>query len=94
MGQEDAMVAQAFDAVTHPASLTDQVLQARFDDARQVYVLGRFNNWSTTATPMTPVGRDLWVARVPGDTSPDELSFFVWSFSEPFGHIRAPKAMA
>jgi hypothetical protein len=70
-----------------PVVERSRVVQARFDDARQVYLLGPFNNWSTTATPMTPVGRDLWIARVPESTSDAELSFFVWRFNARFGRI-------
>jgi hypothetical protein len=69
-------------------SANTRIVEARFDNARQVYLLGPFNNWSTTATPMAPVGRDLWIARIPADTADEELSFFVWRFDERFGQIR------
>src|SRR5215213_7300100 len=29
-------------------------------DAEQIYLLGAFNDWSTTATPMSRAGRGVW----------------------------------
>ena len=40
------------------------VFKVNCDDADQVFLVGDFNNWSTTATPMRPAGPRAWVAHL------------------------------
>jgi 1,4-alpha-glucan branching enzyme len=39
------------------------VFQTRCPEAREVYLVGDFNGWSMTDTPMQPVGDGVWRAR-------------------------------
>lgn len=55
-----------------------QTLSAEFPDAEAVFVVGEFNHWSTTATPMRPRADGLWEAEVPADVAPGMFAFFVW----------------
>jgi len=55
-----------------------QVVRVEFPKAKDVMVLGSFNNWSTTATPMKAIGGGLWEARLPGTIAPQQVCFFVW----------------
>ena len=47
--------------------------------AREIYVIGAFNNWSTTATPMTEAERGVWQLSLlmPSGQPPAEFSYFV-----------------
>jgi len=78
--------------LTDPNSMLPRArpIQARFHDASRVYLMATFNNWSTTATPMSQLGHDLWAARVPRRTNLEEVSYFVWNHGDRFGQIREP----
>jgi hypothetical protein len=47
--------------------------------AREVYVIGEFNNWSTTATPMAEAEPDTWQLSLlmPAGQPPHRFSYFV-----------------
>jgi 1,4-alpha-glucan branching enzyme len=45
--------------------------------ADSVSALGKFNNWSTTATFLTKLGGGRWELRLPDNLNADDLSFFV-----------------
>jgi hypothetical protein len=49
---------------THHAKDGSWIIQARFPRAQEVYLLGAFNNWSTTATRLLPVGEGLFETKV------------------------------
>src|SRR5689334_10386460 len=46
-------------------------LRAHFPHAQDVYVLGDFNNWSTTATPLRRIGQGFFEGLVPLRKGPD-----------------------
>jgi 1,4-alpha-glucan branching enzyme len=43
---------------------TQVVFRLRYSRAQQVFLVGPFNNWSTTATPMLRLADDRWEASV------------------------------
>ncbi|MDB5291145.1 MAG: glycoside hydrolase family 13 domain protein [Phycisphaerales bacterium] len=43
---------------------TQVVFRLRYSRAQQVFLVGPFNNWSTTATPMHRMADDRWEASV------------------------------
>jgi len=47
-----------------PPDVMEVVFQFQHQRAQQVFVIGQFNNWSTTATPMNRTGDDRWEASV------------------------------
>ena len=49
---------------TYQATDGSWIIQARFPKAQEVYLLGAFNNWSTTATRLRPVGQGLFETKV------------------------------
>jgi hypothetical protein len=53
------------------------IVKADFSDAEAVYLLGPFNRWSTTATPMRREPDGGWIAELPRSRA-ENLSFFVW----------------
>ncbi len=73
----------ALELATRPGA----ALQVRFPDAQAVFALGRFNNWSTTATPLRTFNDGVWEAILPPGTDPRELCFFVLRPGERFGRI-------
>ncbi len=56
-------------------------------EAQAVYVLGPFNNWSTTATPMRRVADGAWEVSLPEGQAMSRLSFFVWRRGERGGRL-------
>jgi 1,4-alpha-glucan branching enzyme len=58
-----------------------------FPFAQAVYLLGEFNRWSTTATPMFYVGRGVWEASLTVKTGVKQLAYFVWQDGHPFGKV-------
>ena len=46
------------------AKTTQVVFRLRYSRAQQVFLVGPFNNWSTTATPMHRLSDDRWEASV------------------------------
>lgn len=55
-----------------------QTVSARFPEAEAVFVVGQFNRWSTTATPMHRRADGIWEAQIPRDVVPGTFAFFVW----------------
>jgi 1,4-alpha-glucan branching enzyme len=55
-----------------------QVVRVEFPKAKDVMVLGAFNNWSTTATPMKAIGDGIWEVRLPGTIAAHQVCFVVW----------------
>jgi hypothetical protein len=55
-----------------------RVVNARFENATAVYLVGQFNNWSTLATPLVNLGSSVWHARLPLEADLKGLGFFVW----------------
>ena len=45
------------------ATRTHVTFQTSCPDAREVYLVGDFNDWSMTDTPMQPVGNGMWCIR-------------------------------
>ncbi len=62
---------------------------ARFPNALGVYILGEFNNWSTTATPLRAMGQGDWEGNLPGRSEEAQVCFFVWERGQRFGHVMA-----
>jgi 1,4-alpha-glucan branching enzyme len=56
--------------------------------AQQVFLLGRFNNWSTSATPMRETEQHVWQLSLELPASDEEFSYFV--VDPLFGNGRAP----
>jgi hypothetical protein len=63
------------------------IVRESFPFAQAVYLLGEFNRWSTTATPMFYVGGGVWEAKLWLDTGDKRLAYFVWWLGNPFGEI-------
>lgn len=51
---------------------------ATFPTAEAVYLLGEFNGWSTTATPMRSASDGGWELELPKQAKPDSVAFFFW----------------
>jgi hypothetical protein len=64
-----------------------RTIHVRLEDAAEVYLLGKFNNWSTLATPMNHVGDWLWEATVPAGVEAGDVGFFVWEWGRRFGRF-------
>jgi 1,4-alpha-glucan branching enzyme len=62
-------------------------VQGRFPFAQAVYLLGEFNRWSTTATPMSYVGGGVWEATLRLEAGNQRLAYFVWQHGNPFGQV-------
>ena len=64
----------------HVASIAtpDATIRACFPRALAVYLLGPFNNWSSTATPMVEVEPGTWESRVQSRVPLERYAFFVW----------------
>ncbi len=62
-------------------------IRARFPRAQAVFILGEFNNWSTSATPMSPAGAGHWEIQLPMHDQPSRTYFFVWEKGKPFGKL-------
>jgi 1,4-alpha-glucan branching enzyme len=59
--------------------------------AAAVFVVGPFNNWSTTATPMESLGDGNWELPLLPDVQIDKLCLFVWRSDGNYGHIVRPQ---
>ena len=55
-----------------------QRISLSYPNADAVYLMGAFNNWSTSRTPMYRVGEDLWEATLPREWADCPLHLFVW----------------
>ena len=62
-------------------------VQAQLTGAQAVYLMGEFNNWSTTATPMQLVADELWEATLDPDVRPHSFRLFVWDEGRRIGRI-------
>ena len=60
---------------------------ARWPGAESVYLMGAFNNWSTTRTPMISAGDDCWVVSLPADCANASLRLFVWESGRRYGRV-------
>lgn len=45
--------------------------------AEEVYVTGTFNDWSETATPLSPTGNGVWATDVPGAQIGDQYKYII-----------------
>ena len=64
-----------------------RVVNAHFDNAAAVYLVGPFNNWSTLATPLVHLGSSVWHARLPLEADLKGLGFFVWKQGSRMGRF-------
>ncbi len=64
-------------------------VRGHLPDAEAVYLLGPFNRWSTSATPMHYDGNGEWSAEL-SSASVFNLSFFVWYGGERCGRLVRP----
>jgi hypothetical protein len=64
-----------------------RVIRAQFPAASDVCLVGEFNNWSTAATPMIPVGSGVWEARLEASIHMPQIWFFVYDASRCFGRL-------
>lgn len=55
--------------------------------AEAVYVMGTFNNWSTTRTPMHRIGDERWEVLLPAECVQGPLRLFVWIAGRRCGRI-------
>jgi hypothetical protein len=64
-----------------------RIVNARFENAAAVYLVGKFNNWSTLATPLVYLGNWIWQARLPLEADLREVGFFVWKQGSRLGQF-------
>jgi 1,4-alpha-glucan branching enzyme len=69
-----------------------RIIRAEFPGAEAVHVLGPFNNWSTTRSPMRPVGDGRWELRLPGDVDAGEIRYLVYDQRDRFGRLVADRS--
>ncbi|MCX5659279.1 MAG: hypothetical protein NTW19_06095 [Planctomycetota bacterium] len=62
-------------------------IQARFPRAHDVFVVGEFNNWSTTATRLVAIGDGIWEARLAPLKGLSRIYFFVWEHGQRVGKV-------
>lgn len=55
---------------------TEVVFHLRYSRAQQVFLIGSFNNWSTTATPMRQIEPDRWEASILLGTGEHRYCYF------------------
>ena len=63
------------------------IVRESFPFAQAVYLLGEFNRWSTTATPMSYVGHGMWETTLRLETEVKRLAYFVWWYGNPFAEV-------
>jgi hypothetical protein len=73
--------------VTTTRSPLVRVVRAQFPEAIDVWLLGEFNHWSTTDTPMMRVGAGTWEAHLEASAPLGRVWFFVFDAGERFGHL-------
>ena len=64
-----------------------RVIRAQFPTASDVCLVGEFNNWSTAATPMIPVGSGVWEARLEASIRLQQVWFFVYDTGRRIGRL-------
>jgi hypothetical protein len=64
-------------------------IRAKFPFAQAVFIMGDFNNWSTAATPMSPMGRGQWEVQLDrhAHAHASPACFFVWERGQTFGRL-------
>ncbi|MFW6059200.1 MAG: hypothetical protein ACODAQ_03410 [Phycisphaeraceae bacterium] len=62
-------------------------VRAHLPEAQAVYLVGPFNNWSTTRTPMIDLGDGRWETQLASPTAPESLRLFVWQHGDRFGRL-------
>lgn len=62
-------------------------LRVRVPDADAVYLMGAFNNWSTTRTPMRRVAEGGWEVVVPASATAGPWRVFVWAVGQRCGRV-------
>jgi len=72
--------------MSHAVHNSRAVLLA-FPHADWVCAIGKFNNWSTTATPLTRIGENEWELQMPRESELEQLSFFVIAEGDRFGRV-------
>jgi 1,4-alpha-glucan branching enzyme len=58
--------------------------------AKEVCVMGRFNNWSTVATPLRHLGNWVWQVTLPLEAELSDMRFFIMNQGEFFGRMFRP----
>jgi 1,4-alpha-glucan branching enzyme len=66
---------------------TTQTIRARFPWAEEVCIVGEFNNWSTTATPMLHIGAGMWEVQVAAAGKLHDICFFVFERGRRLGRL-------
>ena len=78
-------------APTHQLAMRarkDGAILMSFPRADSVYAMGKFNNWSTVATPLNKINEDQWELRVLNrELEMERLSFFVIERGARHGHV-------
>jgi 1,4-alpha-glucan branching enzyme len=69
------------------------VIHVHFPKAKEVCVMGKFNNWSTVATPLQHLGNWIWQVTLPLEAELCEMRFFVMNHGEYFGRLFRPDQM-
>jgi len=64
-------------------------LRVQFSRAWSVHLMGEFNGWSTSATPLTQIDVDTWEAPLPPGTENERFLYFVHSRGRRYGHVLA-----
>ena len=64
-----------------------RVIHAQFPAASAVHLVGEFNDWSNSATPMLCVGLDIWEARLDASAHLREVWFFVLDAGQNLGRL-------
>ncbi len=80
------MAANAKGAKHIKAEMT-HIVQVSFPSAQEVYLMGEFNNWSTTATPLVLLGNGIWEAKLSVTHMLRRLSFFVLEQGQRLGRV-------
>ncbi|MCX5660351.1 MAG: hypothetical protein NTW19_11600 [Planctomycetota bacterium] len=70
-----------------PAHTVLKPIALWFPNAHTVSAMGKFNNWSTSATLLRALGNELWEMSLPPTIKVQELCFFVMRTGEMFGHV-------
>jgi hypothetical protein len=64
-----------------------RVIHAQFPAASAVNMVGKFNDWSTVATPMMLVGVGVWEARLDASAQLRDVWFFVLDAGQRLGRL-------
>ncbi len=64
-----------------------RTIRLRIPHAREVFLLGDFNNWSTVATPLRHIGGWMWEATVPAGSAMKQMAVFVIEQGQAVGRL-------